>query len=277
MQRVTVEKGRGVPTQKWRDRGHAPRGRLRWRRPRRLRPTGRTLSGHRRHPGLHEGRLRSRGRSEGKPRPVAVAARLPARRHRCSATRWVSRWRPSRPLRRSAQAESDAIGRCGRRTSVRHPRSSGRGPCRSQPALSGVGKRNRVKSFGCVRGDGVRGVPVLQMVARIDERRQVAELPTVAAEGKRSGLVRRGKPQGTKRRRERGALDALHGIAERALTGSSFEDRRSGARKSLARSPGQRQKRSRLLRLTGSLRARRRFEVVTERQTSALSQARAVE
>lgn len=110
------------------------------------------------------------------------------------------------------------------------------------------------------------------MVARIDERRQVAELPTVAAEGRRSGLVRRGKPQGTKRRRERGALDALHGIAGRALTGSSFEVRRSGSRKSLARSPGRRQKRSRLLRLTGGLRVRRRFEVVTERQTSVLSQ-----
>lgn len=165
----------------------------------------------------------------------------------------MSRWQPSRPLRRSAQAESDAIGRCGRHTSVCHSRSQGREPCRSQPALSGVGKRSRVKSVGCVRGDGVRGVPVLRTVARIDERRLVAEVRSVVAERKRSGLVLRGKPQGTKGCRERGAVDALHGVAGRALTGSSSEDRRSGSWKSRARSPGQRWKRSRPPRLTGGL------------------------
>lgn len=179
----------------------------------------------------------------------------PMRRHRCWATTWMSRWQPSRPLRRSAQAESDAIGRCGRHASVCHSRSQGREPCRSQSALSGVGKRSRVKSFGCVRGDGVRGVPVLRTVARIDERRLVAEVRSVVAERKRSGLVLRGKPQGTKGRRERGAVDALHGVARRALTGSSSEDRRSGSWKSRARSPGQRRKRSRPPRLTGRLRA----------------------
>jgi hypothetical protein len=115
------------------------------------------------------------------------------------------------------------------------------------------GKRSRVKSFGCVRGDGVRGVPVLRTVARIDERRLVAEVRSVVAERKRSGLVLRGKPQGTKGRRERGAVDALHGVARRALTGSSSEDRRSGSWKSCARSPGQRRKRSRPPRLTGGL------------------------
>jgi hypothetical protein len=74
----------------------------------------------------------------------------------------MSRWPPSRPLRRSAQAESEVIGRCGRRIfGCATLCCRGRGPCRSRSAHC-VGKRYGVKSFRCVRGDGVRGVPVLR-------------------------------------------------------------------------------------------------------------------
>lgn len=38
-----------------------------------------------------------------------------------------------------------------------------------------VGERNQVKSIGCVRGGGVRGVPVLRVVARIEERHLAVE------------------------------------------------------------------------------------------------------
>jgi hypothetical protein len=142
---------------------------------RRLRPSGRKLPGHRRHPGLHEGRVRSRGRSESEPRlvvdggaplQVAVVAIDDKR---------MSRWPPSRPPAPQRAMLS------------RKPSAGAAAPFGAQPGLVraggrvarswrfGVGKRCGVKSVHSVRGVVVRGVPVVGWFARIDERRLVAK------------------------------------------------------------------------------------------------------
>lgn len=147
-----------------------------------------------------------------------------------SGDEWMSRWPPSRPLRRSAQAESEAIGRCGRRTfGCVTPCSRGRGSCCSRSALwrrqalrsEKLPSRARRRRSRCARPSG--------WLQKSMSGAWSLKLRSVEAERGGGGLVRRGKPQGMKRRRERGAMDALHRVAGRALTGSSSEDRRSGS------------------------------------------------